>query len=344
MRESDIQSRAVLVLTHGWDRAGFFAWSAGEQLVTALVVDAASDDETDLGQSAEQVLGVLGWTAEEALERIAADRDLTVAETREWVNVQAIVVAVEMDRSPSRYDRQRALITPAEQQRLAGAVVALAGMGVGASIAQQLALVGVGTLRISDGDDIALTNLNRHPIAVNSDVGQPKTTVMAQYLGALNPEVTVDVRDATDGLNVESFCKADVVVDEVDCIATKWMLRWTARRLGVPVVMATDLGDERVLLDVERFDQEARFPFHGLVDDAQTEGEVLTKLFRRHCSKDLWAALRIGASFPQLGSTMAVASGVTARAVRDIIIGRDVPSGRFVYDLGLPVLEAEGVR
>ena len=240
----------------------------------------------------------------------------------------------------TRFSRQAALIDADHQAALRHSTVAVAGLGVGAAVVQQLVLLGVGGLRICDGDTLAVHNLNRHPLGGLAAVGSAKTGIAAGYCVDLDPDVRLEVvapLDAARGCG--DFVRgASVVVDEVDDIAAKWALRSAASWHAVPLLMATDLGDA-VLLDVERHDlDQATEPFHGLASSDMTAGQQLSQLFRPYCDDRFWSAVVSRGpadSFPQLGSTVALAGAVAAVAIREIIGGYPFPTGRYVYRLGV---------
>lgn len=245
----------------------------------------------------------------------------------------------------ARGDRNLPLLSSVDLNVLARSRVGIVGCGVGAAVAQQLALAGVGTLILCDDDLVDESNLNRHPIATRKDLRRPKADVVGDWLVALG-DVRVDVMPGRiESLaGAESFVasvRSGVLIEEVDDWATKLLLRKVARTAQVPVVSATDLGDDRVLVDVERFDLGASAPFHGLVDDDAEPDAAIQKLFGRYCSPEFAEALaaRIDRRFPQLGSTMSVAGGLTSRIVRKILLerpgrpgSRSFESGRYLYD------------
>src|SRR5699024_11081691 len=81
-----------------------------------------------------------------------------------------------------RLDRNRNLITAAELDRLAGLTIGVVGLSVGHTIAYTLAAQGLcGRLRLSDFDDMELTNLNRVPASV-FDIGVNKAVVCARRI------------------------------------------------------------------------------------------------------------------------------------------------------------------
>ncbi|MFF0706581.1 ThiF family adenylyltransferase [Gordonia sputi] len=240
----------------------------------------------------------------------------------------------------ARFSRQTSLIDADHQVALRGATVAVAGLGVGAAVVQQAALLGVGGLRFCDGDALAVHNLNRHPLGTGSSIGCAKTEVVARYCLDLDPELRLEVvgpLDAARGCG--DFVRgASVVVDEVDDVDAKWALRSAAEWHGVPLLMATDLGDG-VLLDCERYDLDVdTLPFHGLTAPTLPVPEQLSRLFGAYCGERFWAAVSKRGPhdpFPQLGATVALAGAVTAVAVREIVGGHGFPTGRYLYRLGV---------
>lgn len=69
------------------------------------------------------------------------------------------------------------------QEKLRESTVTIIGAGGhGSSIAFQLAALGVGKLRLIDGDVVELSNLNRQVFFREKDVGRPKVFALAQHL------------------------------------------------------------------------------------------------------------------------------------------------------------------
>ncbi|WP_018331861.1 Rv1355c family protein [Actinomycetospora chiangmaiensis] len=263
-----------------------------------------------------------------------------------WRNTAVAVLGPEPFRR-LRQDRNRNKITAAEQQRLAGLTVAVAGLSVGHAIAHTLALEGLcGRLRLADFDTIALSNLNRIPATV-LDLGVNKAVLAARRIAELDPWLETEVFPAGVTADaVETFLDGvDVLVEEADSLDVKVLLRESARARGIPVLMATS---DRGLFDVERFDLEPDRPlFHGLVGDL--DSAALASLSTRdkvpHVMRILGAAdvsPRIAASlvevgttlstWPQLGSDVTLGAVQVAAAVRRLGLGHDLPSGRVRWD------------
>ena len=253
-----------------------------------------------------------------------------------------------------RTNRNRDLITCDEQRAYYEASVAIAGLSVGSSCATAIALTGgAGRLRIADFDVLSMTNLNRLPGSV-CDIGRPKTELSARRLLEMNPYL--DLRIWPEGLQVttlheflgEGNERVDVFVEEIDDVFLKIQARVVARELGLPVVMATDNGDNAII-DVERFDLERGRPlFHGRVAEdrllalppmpspgqrvAVANGIVGSCVTTR--TQD--SLQKIGSqlvTWPQLGTAAMASGAAVAFVVRQIIIGAEMPSGRYHVDL-----------
>ncbi len=61
--------------------------------------------------------------------------------------------------------------------------------GVGSHAAHLLLRSGLGRLRLVDFDQVTLSSLNRHAVAVRADVGIPKATCLQQHFQQIMPEV-----------------------------------------------------------------------------------------------------------------------------------------------------------
>jgi bacteriocin biosynthesis cyclodehydratase domain-containing protein len=79
------------------------------------------------------------------------------------------------------------------QQRLRDARVAVLGAGgLGGRIVLELAAIGVGEIRITDGDRVELSNLNRQIQFGEADIGALKGEVIARRLREFNSQVLVN--------------------------------------------------------------------------------------------------------------------------------------------------------
>ncbi|MFT4041901.1 MAG: ThiF family adenylyltransferase [Gordonia sp. (in: high G+C Gram-positive bacteria)] len=247
--------------------------------------------------------------------------------------------------------RNRYLLTAQEQEKWGQSLIAVAGLSVGSSAVNACALTGARRFHLADADTLDVTNLNRI-IGSVCDLGITKIDLSTRRTLEGDPYSTITpfplgyrpgVADAFLGIGGEQ--RASIVIEEVDDIAMKIDMRRRARAAGIPVVSATDVGDN-VILDVERYDIDPDYPiFHGRgesfsagdAEDPQQRlrmaveivGDVLTP-------RMAYAASQIGrsvASWPQLGSTATMSGAIVAATARNIICGRPITSGRYRFDV-----------
>ena len=145
------------------------------------------------------------------------------------------------------FSRNLGLLTPAEQERLRRAHVAIAGLGgVGGVHAQALARVGIGSFSLADFDRFEVANMNRQVGATVDTLGRPKVDVMAESLVAINPEIRLRLFPAgIDERNVGDFLAgASAAIDGIDffCMQARRLLFQKARRQGIPALTAAPAG------------------------------------------------------------------------------------------------------
>ena len=204
-------------------------------------------------------------------------------------------------------------------------------------------------MRLADFDEIEATNLNRIRAGVPA-IGTNKAVFFARQIWELDPWAELEVYD--QGLNkdnIEEFLKGlDVFIDEMDSIELKVRARFLAKKHRVPVLMATDNGDN-VIFDIERYDEDPNLLiFNGRVEITEKDLanlktfqdwiKVASKIVgaQAHTPRMLESLLELGktiASVPQLGSSASMAGAVVSLAIRKIAVGDKLPSGR--YDINL---------
>ena len=141
------------------------------------------------------------------------------------------------------------------QRLLSSATVAIVGCGaLGCLQAELLTRMGVGTLRIADGDIVSLDNLHRQSLFTERDAeeGVPKVTAAAAALAALNSEVRLRVfaERVTRG-NIAAFAKdADLILDATDNTATRFLINDFCVRDSVPWIYTGVAGTGGLILPV----------------------------------------------------------------------------------------------
>ncbi|MFK7926591.1 MAG: ThiF family adenylyltransferase [Myxococcota bacterium] len=262
-----------------------------------------------------------------------------------WVYYHWIPLLVRIvEREPYRVirtSRNRDVILADEQERLAQGRVGIVGLSVGHAMARTLALEGVGRFRLIDGDELELSNLNRVPQGL-PQLGLPKAIACARRLYELDPYLDVDVwPGALDLQAADDFLRGlDVVVDACDAFPVKMALRAAAARQGIPLVMETSF---RGLLDLENYRRDPDHqPFHGVLEGAAppVDEDSRVAFFDRligplddRVEASLRGLGRTHVSYPQTGSDIMLGGASIARLCRALLLGEDVPSGRWRMDL-----------
>jgi adenylyltransferase/sulfurtransferase len=147
------------------------------------------------------------------------------------------------DEQLERYARHIVLkeIGGAGQARLLSADVAVIGAGgIGSPAILYLAAAGVGTIRVIDDDEVALSNLQRQILFGTADIGLPKAEGAMAAVARINPDVKlIPINARIDAANAELMLRdADVVLDGCDSFATRLAVADTAQRLRIPLVSA----------------------------------------------------------------------------------------------------------
>ncbi|GAA4267656.1 adenylyltransferase/sulfurtransferase MoeZ [Frondihabitans peucedani] len=145
------------------------------------------------------------------------------------------------------------------QDRIANARVLVVGAGgLGCPGIQYLAQSGVGTLGIVDDDAVDLSNLQRQVLYRPDQVGLPKARAAADWVRAVNSDVTVRVHpfrlDASTASILDDY---DLVVDGSDSFDTCYVVADEAARRGLPVVWGS----------VSRFDGQVSVFWDAAPDD-----------------------------------------------------------------------------
>jgi molybdopterin/thiamine biosynthesis adenylyltransferase len=143
---------------------------------------------------------------------------------------------------PKRYERNRSMISVAQQERLFQSRVAVVGCGgLGGYVLEELARIGVGSLVAIDPDVFEEHNLNRQLLSSLSLLGTNKAAAAAKRIAEINPVVEIQAleesfsRDRARALVVG----AGVVVDALDSVPARLALAAGCAELGVPLVSGT---------------------------------------------------------------------------------------------------------
>lgn len=252
-----------------------------------------------------------------------------------------------------RTARNRNLISTEEQEKFYNSVIGIGGLSVGSSVASAIVLQGGAKhLRLADFDSLALSNTNRIRAGVQN-LGLNKVEMIARQIYEINPYSKIELfKDGLTKENIKKFFagppKLDVVIDELDNLAIKYLIREKAKIHKTPLVMAADNGDNAVV-DVERYDlnQQTKF-FHGRLGDITYDellhldkfgiGKTITKHIGAEnvTEKMQNSLLEMGktiVSWPQLGGAALINGSAVAYCVRKILNDQPLENNRALISL-----------
>ena len=144
-----------------------------------------------------------------------------------------------------RYERNIPALTEEECRLLRSKRVLVVGCGgLGGHIIDQLARIGIGSLRVVDGDVFEETNLNRQLLSQVPLLGTGKARAAAEHLARVNPDTAVEAVDAyMDESNVRDLLAGcDIVLDALDNIPSRRLLASACARNGIPYVYGAIQG------------------------------------------------------------------------------------------------------
>lgn len=252
-----------------------------------------------------------------------------------------------------RTARNKNLITQKEQEVFYNSVIGIGGLSVGNSVVLSIILQGGGKhFRIADHDTLTLSNLNRIRAGVEN-LGLKKVEMTARQIYALNPYATVEI--FPEGLtknNLEKFFagppKLDVVIDELDTMCIKLLIREKAKKHGIAVAMGADNGDN-IIVDIERYDlNPATKHFHDRLGNITYEdlssldkfgiGKTITKFLgpeniTERMQQSLLEMGKTIVSWPQLGGAALLNGVAVAYCVRKILTKEPLESNRAIISL-----------
>ena len=252
-----------------------------------------------------------------------------------------------------RTARNKNIITGEEQKKFYDFTVGIAGMSVGSHPALTISMMGgARRMKIADPDIISGSNLNRIRYDFTK-VGEKKCEVVEELIYKMDPYA--DVRTYAEGINEQNIAefldgppKLDVLIEEIDNLEMKIRLRLEARSRGIPVIMATDNGDNAIV-DIERYDLDCNLQlFNGAAGDLTLEEfrnfppmelpRLATKIAGPkfvvpRMLESLFQVGKILYSWPQTGDAATLAGVAVAYAVKRLALHEPIKSGKLDVDL-----------
>ena len=144
-----------------------------------------------------------------------------------------------------RYSRNIPALTEAECRILRQKRILVAGCGgLGGHIIDQLARIGVGSLRVVDGDVFEASNLNRQLLSSVPLLGISKAGAAAEHIARVNPEIIADPVECflTEDNVKDLIGDCDAVMDALDNITSRRILASACAESGIPYIYGAISG------------------------------------------------------------------------------------------------------
>ena len=183
--------------------------------------------------------------AEGGIEAIALDRVRALAREFDVSPREVELAALEARVLPRRYLRSFGTVGWEGQIKLLRSTVAVVGLGgLGGSVVEGLARMGVGRLIVVDSDVFLDHNLNRQILSSEADLGLLKAEVARARIAQINAavEVIAHSEEATRENLPRLLEGAEVVVDALDRLPSRLMLQEAAGKMGIPMVHGAIAG------------------------------------------------------------------------------------------------------
>ena len=155
------------------------------------------------------------------------------------------IAALEAGTTPERYVRNMKTFSLDEQIILLRSRVGIFGLGgLGGAVTEILTRVGIGTLRLIDGDIFEDSNLNRQFLSTPDLIATSKAAAAAQKVRQINPSIVVEQynENLNDSNALSLIENSDVAVDCLDNVPSRFSLEHAAKQIGSPLVSAAVAG------------------------------------------------------------------------------------------------------
>jgi molybdopterin/thiamine biosynthesis adenylyltransferase len=155
------------------------------------------------------------------------------------------ILALEQSIVPERYIRNMDALSMKDQITLLRSRVCIVGLGgLGGSVVETLARIGVGAMTVIDGDVFDESNLNRQALSSEHNLSQTKTAAALEKILTVNSSILI--QDHTEKMDQENAVHlmehTDITVDCLDNIQARFVLEKAAKKAGIPMVSAAVAG------------------------------------------------------------------------------------------------------
>ncbi len=173
------------------------------------------------------------------------DDEKAIAEKTQKPCREVQIAALNNDVIPERYCRNQQSLSNIDQIRLLNSHVAVIGQGgLGGTVTEILARIGIGRLTLVDADIFEESNLNRQLLSTIDVLGSSKAEAGKKRVQSINPAIEVTAitsyLDSNNGLDILSG--SELAVDCLDSIPSRFDLEEVCQYLKIPLVSAAIAG------------------------------------------------------------------------------------------------------
>lgn len=177
--------------------------------------------------------------------KVLVDQVKNVARKFQTKPREVEILALNNNIIPERYHRNLGVISPYEQVKLLQSKIAIIGLGgLGGTVLELLARMGIGELIIVDKDVMGDDNLNRQILSTEINLGQSKTEVAVKRVKEINSSIEITGHSIfINPDNIKKVIKgAEVVVDALDNLPSRFVLQEACQELNIPLVHGAVAG------------------------------------------------------------------------------------------------------
>ena len=183
-------------------------------------------------------------------------------------------------------DRQKKLISTEEQLLLKKSQILVVGCGgIGGAVAEMLARMGIGKIRVVDKDHFEISNLNRQLMSDTTNIGRFKAEVTRENLLKISPQLNVEA--FSQELTTENVAQllegCSVVIDALDNLFSRIILSREALKRNIPFIHGAIHGNKgQITTFTSRtisYEKMFKLPSHGkdLTPELMEELEKLSQ-------------------------------------------------------------------
>jgi len=137
------------------------------------------------------------------------------------------------------------MISQQEQDKLKKSRVCVLGCGgLGGYVIEFLVRLGIGFVKVVDGDYFDKTNLNRQLLATETNIGQSKAFEAKKRAELINSEVQIEVVNEYFSENnaIDILINNDLIIDALDNIKGRKLAQKYAKELSIPLIHGAIAG------------------------------------------------------------------------------------------------------